>query len=56
MEKYDEEKEEKSIKVGKRCRIILASEAKSCEIRQRTFLRFVDKACVKTPLSRNPWG
>jgi hypothetical protein len=34
-EKYNEEKEEKSIKLEDACGFILASEAKSCEIRQR---------------------
>ena len=34
-EEYNEEKEEESIKLEDACGFIFASEAKSCEIRQR---------------------
>ena len=57
MEKYNEEKEEKSIKIGRRFGFILASEAKSCKIRQRNVLSFGDKSLCQNPaLKDTPWG
>jgi hypothetical protein len=44
MEKYNEEKEEKSIKLGGRCGVIFTSEVKSGQIRQ-AYLREV---CIES--------